>query len=50
MEDRVLQLGGMWGVTVVAKGDSNGDAPVVGDLEARDLMSGEEQGLGFNDA
>ena len=41
---------GMWGVTVVAEGDSNGDASVVGDLEARDLMGGEEQGLGFNDA
>ena len=43
-------MGSMWGVTVVAKGDPNGDASVVGDLEASDLMGGEEQGLGFNDA
>ena len=43
-------MGGMWGMTVIDKGDPNGDASVVGDLEASDLMGGKEQGLGFDDA
>ena len=37
-------------MTVIVKGDPNGDASVVGNLEASDLLSGKEQGLGFNDA